>query len=99
LTEPAQVRDVPEGCVVRVRVIPRARQTTIAGSRGGALLVRVAAPPVEGAANDALISHLAGVLGIPTRRLRVIAGPTSRHKQIQIDGLSAADLHARLGGR
>ncbi|PYR58787.1 MAG: hypothetical protein DMF91_16325, partial [Acidobacteria bacterium] len=56
-----------DGVILAVRVIPRARKSEIAGTRDGALLVRLAAPPVEGAANDALIEFLAKRLGAPRR--------------------------------
>lgn len=96
MTVPAQIRDVPGGCLLNVRVVPRARLTALAGWRNGALVLRVAAPPVEGAANTAATGHLAELLGIPRRRIRIVAGAASHHKQIQIDGISAADLRARL---
>ena len=59
------IRDTPGGVELDVRVIPRARKTTLDGVRDGALLVRVAAAPRDGAANDALIEYLAGALRLP----------------------------------
>ena len=74
------IDDSPAGATIEVRVIPRARKTELAGSRQGALLVRLAAPPVDGAANDALISFLAERLRCRGRADR--GGERSRQKRI-----------------
>jgi uncharacterized protein (TIGR00251 family) len=84
------------GCQLAIRVVPRAGRTSIAGERGGALLVRVAAPPVEGAANEALVSLLAEVLGVPRRFVSIEAGERSREKRLFVAGVSAAEAAARL---
>jgi uncharacterized protein (TIGR00251 family) len=80
-----------------VRVIPRARRTEIAGRRGDALLVRLAAPPVDGAANEALLLFLSERLGVPRRRLALVRGAASRDKVIEVEGMSAAEVRRRLG--
>jgi uncharacterized protein (TIGR00251 family) len=59
--------------------------------------VRLAAPPVDGAANTALIGFLADQLGVPARAVRIVAGETSREKRVTVDGVRAADVRARLG--
>ena len=79
-----------------MRVIPRAARSRIDGMRAGALLVRLAAPPVEGAANDALVTLLASTLGVPRRSVRLIAGERSRNKRVVIDGPTAAEIRERL---
>jgi uncharacterized protein (TIGR00251 family) len=79
------------------RVIPRARRTEIAGRRGDAILVRLAAPPVDGAANDALVAFLSEMLGVPERRITIVRGATSRDKAVAIDGLTPAEIARRLG--
>ena len=79
-----------------MRVIPRAARSRIDGMRAGALLVRLAAPPVEGAANDALVTLLASTLGVPRRSVRLIAGERSRNKRVVIDGRTAVEIHERL---
>jgi uncharacterized protein len=84
------------GVTIAVRVIPRAARTKIDGVRNGALLVRLAAPPVDGAANDALIELLADVLECPRRQVSLVAGQTSRDKRILVTGLSADFVRARL---
>jgi hypothetical protein len=64
--------------------------------RGDALVVRLAAAPVEGAANDALIELLARVLQIPLRAIRILTGDHSRHKRVAIEGVNAEAVRARL---
>jgi hypothetical protein len=80
-----------------VRVIPRARRTEIAGRRGEAVLVRLAAPPVDGAANEALLAFLADRLGVPRRRLALLRGAASRDKVVEVDGMAAPEVLRRLG--
>jgi uncharacterized protein (TIGR00251 family) len=77
-----------------VRVIPRARKTEIAGFRGDVLVVRIAAPPVEGAANDALIEFFASALHVPRRAVRIVSGDRGRQKRIAIDGVTSDHIRA-----
>jgi hypothetical protein len=79
-----------------IRVIPRAPQTKVDGERGGAILVRLAAPPVDGAANAALVAFLADALGVPRRQVAIVAGNTSRDKRVRIEGLDETEARARL---
>lgn len=88
--------DTPDGVALAVRVIPRATKTTVDGVRGDALLVRLAAPPVEGAANDALVAFLADQLGVPRSAVRIVHGRTSRSKRVVIAGVTAARVTAVL---
>jgi uncharacterized protein (TIGR00251 family) len=81
---------------LEVRVQPRARRDEIAGEREGRLLVRVTAPPVDGKANEAVRRLLAGLLGIPVRRVTVVRGETARDKLIEIDGLEGAEVRRLL---
>ena len=73
-----------DGLTVNVRVIPRAGKSGLAGTRGDALLVRLQAPPVDGAANEELIAVLAAALGVPKRQLSIIAGARSRQKRVRV---------------
>jgi hypothetical protein len=82
--------------ILAVRVIPRARKSAIAGRRGEAVLIRLAAPPVDGAANDALIDFLSKALQRPRRDISIVSGLKSRDKRVSIDGLSAEDWSSRL---
>ena len=72
-----------------VKVIPRAGRTALAGTRGGVLLVRLAAAPVGGAANDELIGFLSDLLDIPKRSITILSGEKSRQKRVRIDGVTA----------
>lgn len=91
------VRSVARGVRFEVRVQPRASRSEIVGEQEGALRVRVAAPPVDGAANDALIELLADLLDVPKRDIRVVSGATSRRKVIEADGVTTAQVLALQG--
>ncbi len=84
-------------CELTIRVIPRASKPGVAGTRDGAVLVRVGAPPVDGAANDELIRILAGALGLPKRALSIAGGATTRTKRVRVDGLTREAALAALG--
>jgi uncharacterized protein (TIGR00251 family) len=86
------------GVQFAVRVVPRAGRTGIAGIREGALVVRLAAPPVEGAANDALVAFLSDFAGCPKRNVAILSGQKSRDKRVRISGLTARELDAMLSG-
>ena len=75
-----------------VRVVPRASKTTVVGEHEGALRVRVAAPPVEGAANDALIKFLAKEFGVPARDVEIRSGHVSKTKLVRVVGVTAEKL-------
>jgi uncharacterized protein (TIGR00251 family) len=79
-----------------VHVQPRARRTEVAGEHGAAVKIRLAAPPVDGAANEALRRFLAERLCIPRTAVRVVAGLASRDKMVEVDGLSAAEARGIL---
>jgi uncharacterized protein (TIGR00251 family) len=83
--------------VIDVRVIPRAKKSQIGGERDGAIVIRLAAPPVGGAANDALIELLAATLDLPRRNIRILSGERARHKRVAIAGATADTVKARLG--
>jgi uncharacterized protein (TIGR00251 family) len=86
----------PEGTVVDIRVIPRASKSAIAGTRDDAVLVRLKAPPVDGAANAELIRLLADLLGVPRRNIQIVSGDRSRGKRVRIRGRTAADVERIL---
>jgi uncharacterized protein len=82
--------------VISVRVIPRAAQSGVSGRRGDAWLVRLQAPPVEGAANDELIGVIARALAVPKRAVSIASGGRSRQKSVRVSGIDAATAAARL---
>lgn len=82
---------------IKLRVIPRAKKNQIAGRRGDAVLVRLQAPPVEGAANKALKKFLAKQLGVRAGGIRIVAGERSRDKVIEIEGMSDEEAKTALG--
>ena len=81
---------------LRLRVSPGAARSRIVGRDGDAWKVRVGAPPESGKANQALLELLAATLEIPRNRIEIVAGLGSRDKTIVVDGLSEAELEARL---
>ena len=82
-----------------VRVTPRARRNVIEGEYQGALIVRLAAPPVQGEANDALRRLLAERLNVPVAAVRIVAGEKSRRKRLAIAGVTRAQLVVLLEAR
>jgi uncharacterized protein (TIGR00251 family) len=84
------------GAVLAVRVIPRSPRTRVDGRRGDAILIRLNAPPVDGAANDALIAFLSEALAVPRRSIEIVSGQTSRDKRVRVDGIEADTAIARL---
>ena len=81
------------GAAFAVRVVPRAKKIEIAGAQGNALK----APPIEGAANEALIDLLAERLGVRRSQVEIVAGLKSRVKMISVTGLTPAEVQERLG--
>lgn len=82
---------------IDIRVMPRSSRNAVNGVRDGRIVVRVTAPPVDGAANDAVVETLAAALALPRRAVRIVAGDSGRNKTIEIAGLDAATVRARLG--
>jgi uncharacterized protein (TIGR00251 family) len=84
----------PDGIRLRVRVAPRAAHARILGVHDGALKVSLTAPPVDGAANEALVRLLAEELGIPKRAVAITHGHTSKLKTVLIAGVNEAQVRA-----
>lgn len=76
----------------QVRLQPRASRDEIAGTHDGALKVRLHAPPVEGAANEALVTFLAEQLAVARRDVRIVTGIASRTKTIEVQGVTTSDV-------
>lgn len=81
---------------ISLYIQPRASKTAVVGMHDGALKIRLAAPPVDGAANAALVEFIAKQLGIPKSRVRLVAGASSRRKTVEIEGLDQAAVLAAL---
>lgn len=79
-----------------MRVIPRARKTELGGTRGTALLIRLAAPPLDNLANGALLAFIAERCNVPRRSVRLVSGERSRTKRVAIDGLTVEAAQAAL---
>lgn len=91
------VTPTPDGVLIDVRVIPRAGRSGLAGTRDDALLVRLGAAPVDGAANAELIETIAEAFSVPRRRVTLVSGDRSRRKRVRIDGLSLEQALAIVG--
>lgn len=91
------LRDGKDGVTLRVQVKPRSSREAIAGEREGALVVKVSAPPVAGAANEALARLLGKALGVPPTAVGIARGASGRHKLVTIAGIDAATARLRLG--
>jgi uncharacterized protein (TIGR00251 family) len=81
-----------------VRVVPRASRTGVAGEHDGALRVRVAAPPVEGAANAELIRFVAKSLGVSSRDVEIVSGHASKTKVLRVRGVTDAAVEGLARG-
>jgi uncharacterized protein len=79
-----------------IRVQPRAKRSEVAGERGGAVVIRVSAPPVDGKANEAVCRLIAERVGVPKSAVRIVRGESSRDKVVRIDGLSADEARTAL---
>jgi uncharacterized protein (TIGR00251 family) len=79
-----------------LRVQPRSRTNEIAGERAGALLVRVTAPPVGGRANEAVRRLIAKRLRVPTGRVSIVRGESSRDKLVEVEGIGDYELRRAL---
>ena len=86
-----------DGTRLALRVQPRASRTEVAGPHGDSLRVRLAAPPVDGAANDALVRFLAEALEVPRAAVILVGGRSSRTKAVHVTGLPPDEVARRLG--
>ena len=94
-----RIENEPQSRTVRFAVYaqPRASRTEVAGEHGDALKIRLAAPPVEGAANAELLSFLAKRLGVSKSAVRLLKGERGRQKLVEVEGLDPEELASRLG--
>jgi hypothetical protein len=83
-----QIQENGDRLEFRLHVLPRAKRSEIAGLHGGALKVKISAPPMDNAANRAIIQYFSTLLGIPKSNIQILSGLKSRDKRLQIRGVS-----------
>ena len=94
---PGFLRVQSDGLLLSIKLQPRASANEIGEALGNELRIKVTAPPVDAAANEALVKLLAQQLDCPRNRVELVRGHTSRHKTIKLYGLSPEDVVKRLG--
>ena len=90
------VQDTKDGAILAVHIQPKASTTECVGIHGDAIKIRVAALPVDGAANDELIRFLARQLSVPIASVQIHSGASGRHKRVRVKGATAQLVMARL---
>lgn len=85
-----------DGASFAVKVVPRASREELSGVQQGALRIRLTAPPVEGAANEALMAFVAKLLDVSKRDIDILSGHGSRRKVVTVSGLAPREVAARL---
>ena len=86
------LRETPGGVLLAVKLQPRAAKNEIGGPLGEELKIKVTAPPVDAAANQALVELLVETLGCPRGKVELIRGHTSRHKTVMLHGFKLGDV-------
>jgi uncharacterized protein len=97
MSMPAFLRVQPDGILLSIKLQPRASSDEIGDPLGNELRIKVTAPPVDAAANEALVRLLATTLDCPRNHVELIRGRTSRHKVVKVHGLAADTVLQRLG--
>lgn len=87
-----EIKDEGSSCTISVKVLPRSSRNMVVGVENGVLKIKVQAPPVEGAANEALIDFLSKILARPRNSIEVLKGQTSRHKLIRLKGMERTEV-------
>ena len=95
-TEKQLLRPMPGGVAISLHVQPRASRTESAGIHGHALKIRVAAPPVDGAANDELCRFLSRQCEVPISAIQILSGAGSRRKRVLVKGRSVEQVRERF---
>ena len=83
--------------LLKIHVLPRGSKNEVTGHREGAICVKLTAPPVENAANKALIEFIADLLGVRKGQVEIVSGHKSREKTLRISGIGQGEVDARLG--
>ena len=96
MTDMVRLRESKKGLTFDIQVIPHASRAEIAGVQDGAFKVKVTAPPMEGAANEACIKLLASKLGLKKSQMEISSGAKSRKKTVMIKDISKAELETKI---
>jgi uncharacterized protein len=96
MTIPGFLRPQSDGVLLSIKLQPRASANEIGEALGNELRIKVTAPPVDAAANEALVKLLAQQLDCPRNRVELVRGHTSRHKTVKLYGLGVEDVLKRL---
>src|ERR1044072_6850067 len=94
---PPYLRSQVDGVLLSIKLQPRASANEIGEALGNELRVKVTAPPVDSAANEALVRFLAEQLGCARNRVELVRGQTSRHKLIKLHGMTVEEVARKLG--
>ncbi len=98
---PQRNKPAAASATLSVRIQPRASRNEIVSMEGGGIKIRLSAPPVDGAANEALVKFLAGEFGVAKSQVEIVSGHTSKNKIVRIEGISqdaAEELLNKSGG-
>jgi uncharacterized protein (TIGR00251 family) len=87
------------GITVEVQVVPRASRERVGPVLGERVKVQLCAPPVDGAANEALVALLARALAVPRQKVRIVRGERGRRKTVRVDGATRAALDRLVAGK
>jgi uncharacterized protein (TIGR00251 family) len=90
------VKDTGDGVIFKIKVQPRAAKNELTGLIGDALKLRITAPPVDGAANEAVIRYFADIFRVPKKGVTVVSGLTSRQKTIKVIGITPEEVKRKL---
>jgi uncharacterized protein len=90
------IQSTSDGVILAVRVIPRAGRSGPAGTRDGALLVRLNAPPIDGAANAELVEVIADALDVAKSAVTIVSGERGRSKRVRVIGVNADHVASRF---
>jgi len=90
-------KDAPDSVTLSVRIQPRASKNEVVRLENGGLKIRLTAPPVDGAANEALVKFLADRFSVARSQVEIVSGHTSRDKIVRVSGANSADAEGLLG--
>ncbi len=91
------IKEIADGVLLKLKVLPRSSRCEIIGTHGDALKIKVTAPPVEGRANEEIVEFLAEALGIKKGQLAIVSGHKSQRKTVAITGCNRQELESLTG--